>query len=184
MVRVSGDGSDAAARAGHLDDESAGFEAGVPPLARGVTLSASLVAAAALAGVPVAAAVGFLGAVVVAVALSRRSGRLLDAGVGGLVAGTLVAGAGGAPVEPLLVSVAAALVAYDAGETGLSVAEQLGTRARTTRLVAARAAVSVGLLALASGAAYAVYRLSPGAPSTATVTLLLVGAFVVAAALR
>ncbi|MFC7234485.1 DUF7519 family protein [Halosegnis marinus] len=177
-------GARAGPRSGDTETEPAGFEAGVPDLARAATLSAALVAAAALAVVPVAAAVGFLGAVLVAVALSRRSGTLLDAGVGALVVGVLVAGAAGASVEPLLVATAAALVAYDTGETGLSVAEQLGLGARTGRLVAARAATSVGVLALATGAAYAVYRFSAGAPSTAAVTLLLVGAFLVAAALR
>ncbi|MFC7176140.1 DUF7519 family protein [Halosegnis marinus] len=85
-------GARAGPRSGDTETEPAGFEAGVPDLARAATLSAALVAAAALAVVPVAAAVGFLGAVLVAVALSRRSGTLLDAGVGALVVGVLVAG--------------------------------------------------------------------------------------------
>jgi len=164
--------------------DTAEFVAGVPTLSRAVTATAALVAAAALASVPLAAAVGFLGALVVVAAVQRGSRRLLDAGVGALVGGVLTAGALGAGPEPLLVAVAAALVAYDAGETGISVGEQLGRRARSRRLVAARAATSVGLTAVPTALAYGAFRLSTGAPSTAAVTLLVVGALVVAVALR
>lgn len=164
--------------------DTAEFAAGVPTLSRAVTATAALVAAAALSPVPVAAAVGFLGALVVVAAVQRASRRLLDAGVGALVAGGLAAGALGAGPEPLLVAVAATLVAYDAGETGLSVGEQLGRRARSRRLVAARAATTVGLTAVPTAVAYGAFRLSTGAPSTAAVTLLVVGALLVAVALR
>lgn len=174
-------------RADPADDEqvdTAEFVAGVPTLSRAVTASAALISAAALASVPLAAAVGFLGALVVVAALRKASRRLLDVGVGALVAGSLAAGAFGAAVEPLLVAVAATLVAYDAGETGISICEQLGRRARSRRLVVARAATSVGFVAVPTAVAYGAFRLSTGAPSTAAVTLLVVGAFLVAAALR
>ena len=164
--------------------DTAEFVAGVPTLSRAVTATAALVAAAALTPVPIAAAAGFLGAVVVVVAVQRAARRLLDAGVAALVAGGLAAGALGAGPEPLLVAVGATLVAYDAGETGISIGEQLGRRARSRRLVAARAATSVGLTAVPTAVAYGAFRLSTGAPSTAAVTLLVVGALLVAVALR
>lgn len=164
--------------------DTAAFVAGVPILSRAVTATSAVVAAAALAPVPVATAIGFLGALITVGALRRGSRRLLDVGVGALVAGCLLAGALGAGPEPLLVAVAATLVAYDAGETGISIGEQLGQRARSRRLVVARLAASVGFTAVPTAIAYGVFRLSTGAPSTAAVTLLVVGAFLVAAALR
>lgn len=164
--------------------DTAEFVAGVPTLSRAVTATAALVAAVALSSVPVAAAVGFIGAFVVVAALGRASRRLLDVGVGALVVGCLAAGALGVGPEPLLVAVAATLVAYDAGETGISIGTQLGRRARSRRLVAARAATSIGFTAVPTAVAYGAFRLSTGAPSTAAVTLLVVGALLVAVALR
>lgn len=104
--------------------------------------------------------VGLLGIPLIAlgvVPLSRRfARRLVSAGTAFLVVGTvasgLLRGTGLDPV-PLLASLAAAVVAWDAGEQAIGLGEQLGRRARTWPVEAAHTAGTACVGGLGVGAA-------------------------------
>jgi hypothetical protein len=156
-----------------------------PRLSVGLSAVAALVglsgvALASVAGAGVAA-VGFLG-VVVGLALARR--RWLTGGAVGLFAGVVVAGARGSPPEPLLVGLLGAALAWDVGEHGIGVGEQLGREADTTRveLVHAAASTAVGTGGVVLG--YGVYLVATGGQPVTALVFLVVGVVALAAALR
>ena len=91
-------------------------------------LSASLLSSlfALIWGVPSAVVVG------IGVVLGRR--RLITYGVGWLFVGIVIAGIQGSSPAVLVPCTILALMAWDSGRYGLTIAEQLGEDARSTRL--------------------------------------------------
>lgn len=171
-----------------MSDRRAGdaetFDPGPSDLGTGLTLAAALLAAAALAPVAVAVATGVAATAVVAVGLRVGSRRVLGAGVAVLVVALLLGGVAGTPPELLLVAAAATVLAWDVGDTTLTVGEQLGRTARTARLELVHAAASLAVAAVGAALAYAVFRLAGGGRPMLAVVLLLLGATLIVASLR
>ncbi|WP_152436303.1 DUF7519 family protein [Halosimplex carlsbadense] len=129
-------------------------------------------------------ALGLLGAVLVAAGALRGRRRRVTAGAVALVAGVAAAGLAGAPTLPLVGATLCSLLAWDAGRYGITVGEQLGRGASTTRLelahVAATAAVGTAAALLGTASFLAVDATTDGV----AVVVLLVGVALVLSALR
>lgn len=122
---------------------------------------------------------GLVGAVVLIVALVRGYRSLLDVGCLVLFVGVVVGGLEGGTVEVALVGTVATVVAWDVGQAGIDVGDQLGREAETTRLelvhVVSSVLVGTGTVAVA----YAVYAVAADRQPVAAVVLLLVAATLV-----
>lgn len=181
-------GPPAGASEGRADESATGATAASidgSPARTSARLAVALAAVAAL-WLPTAGgrAFGFLGAVLVAAgALRGRRGRV-TAGAVALVAGVAASGLAGAPTLPLVGATLCSLLAWDAGRYGITVGEQLGRGAATTRLelahVAATAAVGTAAAALGTASYLAVDTTTDGV----AVVVLLVGVALVLSALR
>jgi len=149
------------------------------------TLAAGLsVTALGVGGAPLALAAGGVGLVAVAVGAARPIPRLLTVGTGALVVAVAAAGVFGASPESLVVATLCALLAWDYGQFGVEVGQQVGRDAETRRLVLTHAATSLLVGVAAITVAYGVFwGASGGQPVTALVFLLL-GVVALVAALR
>lgn len=96
----------------------------------------------------------------------------------------IVAGTRGAPAVPVLVSVAAAVVAWDVGGSAISVGRQLGRDADTTRLEVVHLTASLGVGVLTVGGGYGLYQLGTEDQPVAALVFLLVAAVLLVQALR
>jgi hypothetical protein len=124
-----------------------------------------------------------IGLAVLGVGLVRASRAVVTAGAGLLFVGVLLSGASGAGAEPLLIGTIGAIVAWDVGENGIGIGQQLGRAADTRRAELVHAASSLVVGAVTAGLGYGVYRgAASGQPLTALV-FLLVGAVVLVSAL-
>ena len=139
------------------------------------------VAAQAVAGPAVV--VGGVGLLALVAGLRRGVRRLVSLGVFGLLLGVLVAGAVGVPTELLLVSAAASAVAWDVADQAVSLGEQVGRGADTSRAELVHAAGSALVATLAVTAAYLVFTAVTGGPVLA-LALLLLGAILLASVLQ
>lgn len=167
-----------------VSDDAGAFVAGPSNVGQGLTLLAALLAAGTLVPVGSAVGVGLVAVVVFAVALRRRSRTALGLGVATLVVALLVGGVSGTPPELLVVSTAAAVLAWDVGDNALAVGEHLGRRARTERLELAHAAGTLAVAVVGSAFAYGVFRLAGGGRPLLAVVLLLFGSTLIVAVLR
>ncbi|WP_435335150.1 DUF7519 family protein [Haloarchaeobius sp. TZWWS8] len=153
-----------------------------------VTLGAGALAALAAA---LTASVGALGAAVgmaaLAVGVVLGSQRLVHLGAAGLFGGLVFAGAtGGGPAAELLllVGTTASVLAWDVGQNAISIGQQLGREAETTRAELAHVAGSTVVGALTAGVAYGVYVVSTGGKPLPALALLLVAVVILTTALR
>lgn len=153
-------------------------------LGRGVSVGAGLLAllSVGLYSRP-ALAVGAPGLVLLVVGLIRGSDAAVTVGAFGLFAGAILAGARGAPVAPVLVSVTSAVLAWDAGGSAIGVGNQLGRDADTRRLEAVHLTASALVGAVTAGAGFGLYRAGTGGRPAAALVLLLVAAVLLVAAL-
>ena len=151
-----------------------------------LTAAAALgaVASLAVAGVPSALALGVVGVVVLLGAAAVGHRRGLDWGALVAFGGVLLAGIGGARAGPLLVSMVATVVAWDAGEQAISVGEQLGRAAPTRRATVVHVAASTLVGAGGAAVGYGVYRLAGGGRPASALALLLLGGVLITWALR
>jgi len=139
-----------------------------------LTVVPAVVALIASAVTPPAAVAAVVGVVLLPIGVQRGSRRLHRLGAASLFTAVLLAGAAGAPPVQMLVAAGAAILAWDAGEHGIGLGEQLGSAARTRRTLLAHtgATTAVGVVVAAVG--YVVYRIArTGQPTTAVVLLLL-----------
>ena len=158
------------------------------PVRIGVVLSmvataASLLALAA-AGIPSGFGIGILGGALLVAGTLGGSRRILDYAALVLFSAVVVSGVGGAHPGPLLVSLVALVVAWDAGEQAINVGEQLGREARTHRAVVVHVSTTtiVGLGGAAAG--YGVYRLAGGGQPASALVFMLLGTVLIVWALR
>jgi len=138
-----------------------------------LTVVPAVVAVVASAVTLPSAAAAFLGLVLLPIGVQRGSRLLHRLGAAGLFAGVLLAGAAGSPPITMLVGAGAAVVAWDAGEHGIGLGQQLGTAAAMSRAQFAHtgATAVVGVVVAAVG--YGVFRVaSAGQPTTAVVLLV------------
>ena len=139
--------------------------------AAGVAVAAVLLGGSALAVAP--AAVGLL-AILGGTAVASR--RILTLGAVSLLA-AVVLGAAVAPglgAEATLVAVVGALLAWDVGQHGIEIGEQIGRTVPSARLVLVHVAGSLLVGTVAAAFAYGVFVVAAaGQPVTAVVFLLL-----------
>lgn len=126
--------------------------------------------------------VGTVGLLAVIVGLVRGTNTAVTGGAFGLFIGAVVAGAQGAPVVPILVSVTATVLAWDIGGNAISIGAQLGRDAETMRLEAVHITGSAVVGIATAGFGYGLYRTGPGEqPITALVCLLVAAVLLVVA---
>ena len=146
--------------------------------------------AAGLAGIVAVAtaAVGSVDAIAIAVVgficlsagLVRGTRLAVDVGCLLVFAGVVVSGLGSDSVELTMLGTVAVVIAWDLGQDGIDLGEQLGRETATARLETVHIVSSlfVGLLAATLG--YGVYLFAAdGQPASAVVLLLLAACFVV-----
>lgn len=149
-------------------------------------LAASLAAIAALVGAvftapggTVAFGLAALGIPVLALGAFRGRRALVSAGGLLVVVGAVLGGAFGAPTATVIAATAAAFVAWDVGEHGVGLGEQVGTRARTRHAVLTHAAGSALVAGGTAVVAVAVFTAGPSGRPLSALLLLLVGAVIV-----
>ena len=130
-----------------------------------------------------ALAAGTLGLSLLLVGLVRGTGGLVDGGAFALFVGAVLAGAEGAPVLPVLVGVAAAVLAWDFGGTAIGVGAQLGREADTVRLEAAHLGASTAVGVTVLGVGFGLYRVGTGGQPIAALLLLVIAAVLLVEAL-
>lgn len=141
-----------------------------------ITTVAALVAVLASAATLPAAAAGLAGVVLLPIGVQRGSRLLHRLGAAGLFAGVLLAGAAGSPPVTMLVAAGAAVVAWDAGEHGIGLGQQLGSAATTTRAQVTHTVATVAVGAAVAVVGYVVYDIARSGQPTTAVVLLLVAA--------
>lgn len=122
-----------------------------------------------------------IGAAVVGTAIllgGVRTGRrsYITIGTVALFAAVLLAGVQELPVLQVTVGAAATVVAWDAGTNAVGVTRQLGSRARTRRLLVAHTLATTLVAAVVGAGAVAVYWFTLGGEPTVVIALLLLAA--------
>ncbi|MFB6228779.1 MAG: hypothetical protein ABEH88_09515 [Halobacteriales archaeon] len=126
---------------------------------------------------------GAAGTLVLWAGLLRGTRSMVTTGAFGLFVAAMIAGAQAAPIVPVLASVVLTVVAWDAGSNAISVGEQLGRSADTTRIEAVHGAATLAVGTLTAAVGYAVYRFATGGQPVAAVAFLLLGAVLLVATL-
>ncbi|MFB6253320.1 MAG: hypothetical protein ABEI06_01770 [Halobacteriaceae archaeon] len=109
---------------------------------------------------------------------------LLTAGTGSLYLGVLLGATTVNSVIIPLISAAAVIVAWDIGDQGISIGNQLSTNASASRLEFIHGLVSIGIGLFSTIGAYIVYRVATGNQPVTALFLLLFAAIVLIATLR
>ena len=130
-----------------------------------------------------ALALGTAGALVLWAGLLRGTRSMVTIGAFGLFVASVIAGAQAAPIVPVLTSVVLAVVAWDAGSNAISIGEQLGRSADTTRIEVVHGAATLATGTLTAGLGYAIYRFATGGQPVAAVAFLLLGTVLLVATL-
>lgn len=125
---------------------------------------------------------GLAGVAIVAAAIFWRYSRSwLTAGTALVLVGALVTGAYGAvPSELMVVGVGATLLAWDVGQHGIVIGEQLGRDARTDRNLQVHAATGVVTIGIVSAIAYVSFRLAGSGRPAPAVTVVVIGLVIAA----
>lgn len=126
---------------------------------------------------------GAAGVLVLWVGLLRGTRSAVTTGALGLFVASVVAGARAAPIVPVLTGVVLAVVAWDTGTNAISIGEQLGRSADTTRIEVIHGTATIAVGALTAAVGYAIYRFGAGGQPVAAVVFFLVGAVLLVAAL-
>lgn len=127
--------------------------------------------------------VGGLGVVVLWAGLHRGSRGAVTTGAFGLFVAAVIAGAQSAPVVPVLASTVLVVVTWDVGGNAISIGDQLGRAAETTRIEAVHSLATLTVGALTATVGYAVYWFGTGGQPVAAVAFLLLGAVLLIATL-
>lgn len=155
-----------------------------PRLAASISGIAAVVAVVFTAlGGGAATAIAALGVPVLA--LGALQGRRTPVSLGGLliVFGAIIGGTMGTPAPAVLAAVAAAFVAWDVGEYGIDLGEQVGRVARSRNAVVTHAASSTLVAGFTTLVGVTIFTISPAGRPLDALLLLLAGAFIIAIAL-
>ncbi|MFB6188152.1 MAG: hypothetical protein ABEI86_14985, partial [Halobacteriaceae archaeon] len=109
---------------------------------------------------------------------------LLTTGTGLLYLGILLGATTLNSVILPLISAAAVIVAWDIGDQGISIGNQLSTNASASRLEFIHGLVSIGIGLFSTIGAYVIYRVATGNQPITALFLLLFAAIVLIATLR
>jgi len=144
----------------------------------GALVGAGLTVPFALLAIPF----GLSGVAIVALSLFKVHSRgWLSIGTALVLVGSLISGAYGAVTpEIMLVGVASTVLAWDLGQHGISIGEQLGRKTRSKRLQLVHAATSAVVIGLVSFVAYFVYLFSGDGRPGPAVALIVLGIVVMA----
>lgn len=149
-----------------------------PRLSQGIALGGVLVGALSTTlFATLALPFGVAGVVLVASGLFVTHSRSwLSVGTALVLVGAIVTGAYGA-VSPalMLVGVGATILAWDVGQHGLVLGQQLGRRPRSTRTLLVHAASTTVVIGLVSAVAYIAYVLAGGGRHAAAVAVVILG---------
>lgn len=127
--------------------------------------------------------VGALGAVILCAGLLRGVVGAVTTGAFGLFIAAILAGVQRAPVLPVLTSITLAVVAWDIGGNAISIGEQLGRDAETTRIEIVHSVASLTVGVVTAGIGYAIYWFGTGGQPVAAVVFLVLGAVLLIATL-
>lgn len=169
-----------------IDVEPTEIDHSPAKLSAGAAIVAAIVAALtsapfALLSLPV----GIAGAGAVAAGLLVAENRTwVSIGVGALFLCVLISGGFGTPVELLLVSTVATVLAWDLGHNAISLGEQMGRHARTQRSEVTHAAFTTLVAMLAAGFGYGLFATVGGGRPVAALSMLLLGLLFLAWAIR
>lgn len=128
--------------------------------------------------------VGIVGFALLLVGLIRGSNANVTVGAFGLFLAGLLAGVWGGPVGLVLVSVTAAVLAWDYGGTAISIGEQLGREADTGRLEIVHMASSGTVGMVTAGIGYGLYLGGSGGQPVVALVFLILAAVFLAQALK
>ena len=146
-------------------------------LSAGAAIVAAIVAA--LASGPfalLALPLGIAGVGGVAAGLLVAENRTwVSIGVGALFLCVLVSGGFGTPVELLLVSTVATVLAWDFGHNAISLGEQMGRHTRTRRNEVTHAAFTTMVAMLAAAFGYGLFAVAGGGRPIAALVMMLLG---------
>lgn len=103
------------------------------------------------------------------------SRRLISLGTASLFISIVISGGFGAPVELLLVSTIATVLAWDLGQNAISLGEQMGRQTETQRNEVIHAAASAIVGAAGAGLGYLIYLTSAGGYPISALVLIVLG---------
>lgn len=153
-------------------------------------LSSAIVLLAAL-GVLVITAVSvytliasIIGVVLLAVSLVRKSPSIFSLGMGALFGSILLAGLVGMAPMFLITASVLAVVAWNVGRNGFSIATEIGHGVSTLRIEIIHAISSIVVLAVGSSVGYAVYLVMTGGQPVLALLALLIGIIALLTALQ
>lgn len=154
-----------------------------PALSRQIAVLASVVGAGLTTlFTTLAIPFGIAGVVITAGSLYRANSRgWLSVGVGSILVGSLITGAYGAvPAPQLLIGVSAAVVAWDVGQHGLSLGDQLGTNASTSRLELVHATTTMLTIGVIDLVAVGIFMVAGAGRPASAIALLMIGVVLIA----
>ena len=124
---------------------------------------------------------GLVGLVLLGIGIGKvYSSGWVSIGVAMILIGTLISGVYGfVPPELMLLGVSATFVAWDIGQYGLSIGEQLGRQTRSSRLETVHVASTTVFMGVVSVLTYSIYMIGDTGQPAPAVTLALVGAILV-----
>ena len=131
-----------------------------------------------------ALALGSAGLLALVIALVRASYRLTSLGAVGMILASVATSLGGVPAWSVLMSVVGAVVAGDAARTAISVGNQLGRNAKTSRLESVRLVSSIGVGIISVVIGYGLYLFAEVDQPTTAIVFLVIAAVLLMQALR
>lgn len=138
-----------------------------------LTAIAGLVAVTATAVAPTAALVGLLGTIVMVVGVHLPNRTVLTVGTMGLFAAVILSALAGTSPVFAVIGAAATVVAWDVAENGISLGQQLGRAAATTRPAIVHLLATVVLAVVVGVVVVVTFRLARrGQPTLASLLLL------------
>lgn len=141
----------------------------------GITLIAGVTVVLSLGG-GIGSAVAVAGVVIIGLGLYNDSRRSVSIGAFLLLLGVIVGGLSGQSPGSLLLAMIATVLAWDVGEHAITVGEQLGRNAPTTRLELTHAIGSAVAGILTAAVGVAIFRFATGGQPIAALVFLLAAA--------
>lgn len=157
------------------------IDRGPTRLASGAACLFAVVGAGAVALLAWEAVVpSFLGLLSIVIAVFSGWRLATTLGLAGIGGGAILAGAFGVPVEIVVLSVALAVLAWDAARTAIDLGSQVGRDGTTRRVELIHILASIGVATIASGGGLLVYGVGRGGQPISALLALIVITIVVA----